>query len=69
MKEYIFNEKDNIEKMINDGYVDFVNPTQTIRKLARYNYYVNQYNKSKNYTAIVDYMHKNYDGFSICNMI
>ena len=64
MKEYIFNEKDNIEKMINNGYVDFVNPTQTIRKLARYNYYVNQYNKSKNYTAIVDYMHKNYDGFS-----
>lgn len=64
MKEYIFNEKNHIEKMIAERYVDATNPTNTIRKLARYNFYVNEYSKSKNYNSIVEYMSQNYDDFS-----
>lgn len=64
MKEYIFNEKEYIEAIINAKKVDLANPTNTIRKLARYNFYVNGYKKSKNYNAIVDYMTKNFKDFS-----
>lgn len=64
MKEYIFNEKEYIESIINSKKVDLSNPTNTIRKLARYNFYVNGYKKSKNYNAIVDYMTKNFKDFS-----
>lgn len=64
MKEYIFNEKDYIEAMINSQMVDLSNPTNTIRKLARYNFYVCGYKKAKNYSAIVDYMMKNFKDFS-----
>ena len=64
MKEYIFNEKEYIEGIISSGHVDLANPTNTIRKLARYNFYVNSYKKSKNYSAIVDYMTKNFKDFS-----
>lgn len=64
MKEYIFNEKEYIESIINDRQVDLTNPTNTIRNLARYNFYVLGYKKSKNYNAIVDYMSKNFKDFS-----
>lgn len=64
MKEYIFDEKKHIEEMMDDGYVDVDNPTNTIRKLARYNYYVNNFGKVKNYNSIVEYMSKNYKDFS-----
>lgn len=64
MREYIFNEKEYIEGIIEARQVDLSNPTNTIRKLARYNFYVNGYTKSKNYNAIVDYMSKNFKDFS-----
>jgi RNA polymerase-binding transcription factor DksA len=64
MKEYIFNEKEYIEAIMDAKKVDLANPTNTIRNLARYNFYVNGYKKSKNYTAIVDYMTKNFKDFS-----
>ena len=64
MKEYIFNEKEYIENIMNSKQIDLTNPTNTIRKLARYNFYVNGYKKSKNYSAIVDYMTKNFKDFS-----
>ena len=64
MREYIFDEKKSIEKMIEERYVDATNPTNTIRKLARYNYYINNYGKSKNYNSIVEYMSQNYSDFS-----
>ena len=64
MKEYIFNEKEYIESVIELKQVDLSNPANTIRKLARYNYYVNHYSKSKNYNAIVEYMSKNFKDFS-----
>ena len=64
MKEYIFNEKEYIESIIEARQVDLSNPTNTIRKLARYNFYVNGYTKSKNYNAIVGYMSKNFKDFS-----
>ena len=54
MKEYIFNEKEYIEGIIEARQIDLSNPTNTIRKLARYNFYVNGYTKSKNYNAIID---------------
>ena len=64
MKEYIFDEKAYIEKIINANSVDMSNPTNTIRQLARYNYHVRGLTKGKNYAAIVDYMSMNYKGFS-----
>lgn len=64
MKEYIFDEKKYVEKMIAEQYVDTSNPTNTIRKLARYNFYVNKYGAAKNYNNIVEYMSANYEDFS-----
>ena len=64
MKEYIFNEKDHIESMIFSGCVDSVNINRTIKKLARYNYYVNQMSEEESYDSIVDYMNTNYTYFS-----
>lgn len=64
MKEYIFNEKKHIEGIINSGYVDEVNINRTIKKLARYNYYVRGLNHEESYDAIVEYMNKNYAYFS-----
>lgn len=64
MKEYIFNEKKHIEEIINSGYVDEVNINRTIKKLARYNYYVRGLNHEESYDAIVEYMNKNYAYFS-----
>lgn len=64
MKEYIFDEKASIEKIINAGIVDNIRPTNTIKKLSRYNYFVNHYGKAKNYACIVEYMSNNYKNFS-----
>lgn len=64
MKEYIFNEKEHIESIINSGYVDDVNINKTIKKLARYNYYVCGLSNEESYDIIVDYMNKNYSYFS-----
>lgn len=64
MKEYIFNEKDHVEAMIFCGSVDSVNINRTIKKLARYNYYVRQLSDEESYDAIVDYMNTNYPYFS-----
>lgn len=64
MKEYIFNEKEYIEETINSKSVDLSNPTNTIRKLARYNFYVNGHKKAKNYKDIVEYMTINFKDFS-----
>lgn len=64
MKEYIFNEQNSIEKIIKSHSVDDTNPTNTIRKLARYNFYINHYSTTKNYNDIVEYMSQNCKDFS-----
>jgi hypothetical protein len=64
MKEYIFNEKASIEAMMANGAVDEVNINKTIKKLARYNYYVLCLNDDDNYNEIVKYMDKNCAYFS-----
>ena len=64
MKEYVFNEQRAVEAIINACEVDVANPTNTIRKLARYNFYVLKYGQVRNYNAIVEYMSKNYQDFS-----
>lgn len=64
MKEYVFDEKQYIESTINAKEVDLNNPTNTIRKLARYNFYINGYKKTKNYDSIVEYMTNNFKDFS-----
>jgi hypothetical protein len=64
MKEYIFNEKAHIEEIIKNGCVDDVNINKTIKKLARYNYYIKGFNSNENYDAIVEYMDKNCSYFS-----
>lgn len=64
MKEYVFDEQRSIEAIINSNEVDVINPTNTIRKLARYNFYVLGYGKTKNYNSIVEYMANNCQDFS-----
>lgn len=64
MKEYIFNERAFIENMMGNGIVDEVNINKTIKKLARYNYYVAGLNEDDNYNAIVEYMNANCSYFS-----
>lgn len=64
MKEYVFNERVSIEDMIQHGAVDEVNINRTIKKLARYNYYVLGLSEDDNYNEIVNYMNKNCAYFS-----
>ena len=63
MKEYIFNEKAHIEDIMNNGKVDSVNINKTIKKLARYNYYVLNLSNTESYDKIVRYMNENCDDF------
>ena len=64
MKEYVFNEKATIEQIINSGFVDDVNINRTIKKLARYNYYVQCLSEKESYDMIVSYMSANYPEFT-----
>lgn len=64
MKEYIFNERASVEEMIESGSVDEININKTIKKLARYNYYILGLSEDDNYNAIVAYMNKNCSYFS-----
>ena len=59
MKQYIFNEKQEIEGIIKNNLVDSNNITKTIKKLARYNYYVLGKTSDENYEDISEYMNKN----------
>lgn len=64
MKEYIFDEKSITEEIINNGIVDDVNINKTIKKLARYNYYVKCLNADENYNNIIEYMNEHCPDFS-----
>jgi len=64
MKEYIFNEKRTIESIIENKAVDEVNITRTIKKLARYNYYVSGLSQDASYDMIVSYMKENSPDFT-----
>ena len=64
MKDYVFNEKKDIEDMINANFVDENNPTNTIKMIARYNHYVCQLDKDQSYNVINDYMRKNCSSYS-----
>ena len=64
MKDYVFNEKKDIEDMIKDNFVDENNPTNTIKMIARYNHYVCQLDKDQSYNVINDYMRKNCSSYS-----
>ena len=64
MKEYIFNEKRTIEDIIAHKMVDEVNITKTIKKLARYNYYVSGLSQDASYDMIVNYMKENSPDFT-----
>lgn len=59
MIDYIFNEKEYIEAMIEKKFVDNNAPMKTIRLLARYYYFISGYDKDKSYQHIVDYMNQN----------
>ena len=59
MTDYIFNEKQYIESMIENNYVDNNAPMKTIRLLARYCYYVLGLNQDASYRYIVSYMELN----------
>lgn len=64
MKDYVFNEKKDIEDMIKANFVDENNPTNTIKMIARYNHYVCNLDKDQSYNAINDYMRKNCSSYS-----
>lgn len=64
MKEYIFDETASVEAIMKDGIVDEVNINKTIKKLARYNYYVLGLGADDNYNEIVKYMNQNCTYFS-----
>lgn len=64
MKEYIFDEKRTVEQIIENCSVDDININRTIKKLARYNYYVKGLSQDDSYNDIVAYMNNNCIGFS-----
>lgn len=64
MKDYVFNEKQDIEDMMSAIFVDENNPTNTIKRIARYNHYVCNLDKDQNYSAINEYMRKNCSSYS-----
>lgn len=64
MKDYIFNEKQDIENMINANFVDENNPTNTIKMIARYNHYVHKLDKDQSYNIINAYMRTNCSSYS-----
>lgn len=58
-----FNDKSDIESKISSNYVNQVNPEETIRDLARYNYHILGMKKEDNYDAILNYMTRNCNDF------
>lgn len=64
MKQYIFNEKIDIEQKMKCGYVDISNPCKTIRELARYNHFAGGLNKTDSYKMIDAYMREHYTEYA-----
>lgn len=64
MKDYVFNEKQDIENMMDANFVDKNNPTNTIKRIARYNRYVRNLDNIQSYNAINEYMRKNCNSYS-----
>lgn len=63
MINFKFNDKSDIESKISSSYVNQVNPEETIRDLARYNYHILGMKKEDNYDAILNYMTRNCNDF------
>lgn len=63
MINFKFNDKLDIESKISSNYVNQVNPEETIRDLARYNYHILGMEKEDNYDAILNYMTRNCNDF------
>ena len=63
MVNFRFNDRADIEEMMNNKYANKANPEETIRELSRYNYHVLGMKKEDNYDAIMSYMSQNCDGF------
>ena len=63
MINFRFNDKLDIENMMNRKYANKDNPEETIRELARYNYHVLGMKKEDNYDAIMTYMVQNCPDF------
>lgn len=59
MKEFKFNERTAIEKMIKMNFVDSNNITNTIYSLAKYNYHVLHLKDKANYNHILKYITTN----------
>ena len=56
---FLFNEQSAVENMINMCVVDNDNVFDTIKDLARYNYFVNNMENEDNYNAILKYLQNN----------
>lgn len=59
MTDFIFDEKSEIENMINKNCVNKKNIRETINKIARYNYFVLDMDADDNYNAILGYITDN----------
>ena len=64
MKEYIFDEKTMTEAMMAQGQYDETNINKTIKKLARYNHYIQGLTPDDSYREIVDYMRQHCPDFT-----
>lgn len=60
MKNVVFSEKRNIEKIILSGEVSQDNVVHVISSMAKYNYSINNMSDKDNYNAIVKWLSKNY---------
>ena len=60
MKNVVFSEKRNIEKIILSGEVSQDNVVHVISSMAKYNYCINNMSDKDNYNAIVKWLSKNY---------
>ena len=60
MKNVIFSEKKNIEKIMLSGEISQDNVVHVISSMAKYNYRVNNINDKDNYNAIVWWLNRNY---------
>ena len=64
----ILNEKELLDKFLNEGYVDEKKPTNTIKILAKY-YLSKGMNRSQVYQTIDDFLNKNFEGYNSVNWL
>ena len=63
MKNIVLNEKELLNKSLNEGYIDQKKPSKTLGLLIRH-YLLNELDKESIYNKIDEFMTNNYDGYN-----